>query len=233
MSSFFHSIGVLLGGEVLQGRALQQKHTSRPSEVENLIFFEYITNFHLNNYEPRPNALPRIPIYRPLYDTDLFHEDDEDLCRVKLLLHHPFRRETDLYMVDTHLFTIFKDAYHAYRLSNHNHPEDSYSAGLEPTVVDEFIDQAIPEDVLDQPWDPLVLFLPANETEDAIPGFRSFDRQFDLIGENIWILIISSLHIGKISKNNILKRLLTRLTFRLMQEIFLTGNNFRYLMPSS
>jgi ATP-dependent DNA helicase PIF1 len=73
------------------GLSAYKKYKHRLDEVEDITFLDFLLHFNHTNYKRRPRAKPRVISYFPRYKGDPCHPQYPDFCRIKLLLHHPWR----------------------------------------------------------------------------------------------------------------------------------------------
>jgi ATP-dependent DNA helicase PIF1 len=73
------------------GLSAYKKYKHRLDEVEDITFLDFLLHFNHTNYKRRPRAKPRVISYFPCYKGDPCHLQYPHFCRIKLLLHHPWR----------------------------------------------------------------------------------------------------------------------------------------------
>jgi ATP-dependent DNA helicase PIF1 len=111
-------------------RRYQDRLRDRPDlNLAGVTLFEWLRDWDWNKLTVRPRAPQRVINYFPRFSAQPASPQYDDYCRVRLMLHHPFERLTDLLSVDGHEYGSFPDAFEAcVRL--HDHPDDFYTDPL-------------------------------------------------------------------------------------------------------
>ena len=82
-------------------------------DLARVSLFEWLRDWNWMNWTVRPRAPPRVINYFPRYLASRTLPEHEDYCRVRLMLHHPFERVTDLLQVDGTEHGSYADAFNA------------------------------------------------------------------------------------------------------------------------
>jgi hypothetical protein len=104
------------------GMTSLDKYKSRLEHLETVTFLDFLLHYDFSGYradrfKKRPRAQPRVLNYFPLYKAQ---DHKDDLARVKMLLHHPFRQVKDLLLLGDQPFKCWSDAYAYCRASGCN-----------------------------------------------------------------------------------------------------------------
>ncbi|OXV07665.1 hypothetical protein Egran_04570 [Elaphomyces granulatus] len=181
---------LLAGEEELEaGLSPLEKYKQRNEELGDVTYFKFLSRFNIqsanNIYELRPGTPSRVLNYFPEYKRER-PEQEEDYCRVKMMLHHPFRDVEDLKLVGSvagQPWGTFKEAY-THCQSNHHHEDDHYDVPEppEPDAPPEDEPNA-PDDEIRQAWMEMAGHLPQRdgtrvEDPNAL-GERDLDRGYD------------------------------------------------------
>ena len=168
-----------------------QRYQARMTDQVNLdlaevSLFEWLQEWNWTTWVKRPRASLRVINYFPRYSSIPEQEQYKDYCRVRLMLHHPFKRVTDLLSYNGYNYRSYADAFTACR-QFHTHPDDFYT---DPTTEDQDMDSEDNESVCSEEADgPLATFeafarrrpgrddLTCSFTDDL--GSREFDRAYD------------------------------------------------------
>lgn len=88
---------------VRQGLSPLEKYKRRDEELGDVTYLKFLLRFNIqsasNIYELRLGTPSRVLVYFPEYKRER-PEQEEDYCRVKMMLHHPFRDVEDLKLGD-------------------------------------------------------------------------------------------------------------------------------------
>ena len=181
-------------GEVQEkGKSFLQKYQDRPTGLAYLTFFSFLRDYNFEKYQSRPIAPQRLINYFPRYSPS---KDLEDYSRVKMMMHHPFRRIETLLLkdLDPDGNPDIDDTYDSFTSAliscqnEHIHPElDGVDDGLSPLPdaidIDEFEGQQEAQDNNDLEWAALAGQRPGRDNtnlEDGNAlGHRDIDRLFD------------------------------------------------------
>lgn len=82
------------GNEQLSGKPILEKYKERRADYESATLFEFLSTFEhaaRSVHKPRSNARARAIVYQPQYSHLPTHQDYEQYCRLKIVLHHPWR----------------------------------------------------------------------------------------------------------------------------------------------
>jgi ATP-dependent DNA helicase PIF1 len=173
-------------GSVRGNQSLLEKYKSRPPgrELDSVTYFDYLAMYDWNRIPPVPRsrALSRILVYFPRYKRD--GSRHEDFCRVKMMLHHPFRDVSDVLVVDGMRHETYAGAYAACRQHHPNqHSHDYYQVTEAAVNDDEFEDGELPADEVYNSWEALAAVLPDADKagQDALEklGTRELDLARD------------------------------------------------------
>jgi ATP-dependent DNA helicase PIF1 len=168
-------------------RRYQDRLTDQVNQaLASVTLFDWLRAWNWPIWTVRPRAPLRVINYFPRYSSDPMSRAYEDYCRVRLMLHHPFERVTDLLSFGRCDYGSYTDAFRACtRL--HTHPDDFYT---DPVANDQDTDSEDDESVRDESDNgPLADFevfarrRPGNEdltcsfTDNL--GSRDLDRAYD------------------------------------------------------
>ena len=108
-------------------RRYQDRLTDQVNQVlASVTLFDWLRAWNWITWTVRPRAPPRVINYFPRYSSDPSSQDYNHYCRVRLMLHHPFQRFTDLLSFDGCDYGSYIDAFQACgRL--HVHLDDFYT----------------------------------------------------------------------------------------------------------
>jgi hypothetical protein len=109
----------------LQRYRARTTKSDRP-EVVTVSLYTWLRAWDWHAVCERPRAPLRVIHYFPRYPSNPDSDKYDDYCRVRLMLHHPFKHPTDLLTVDGHDYESYPDAFYACRRL-HTHPADSYT----------------------------------------------------------------------------------------------------------
>jgi len=173
-------------GEVkTAGKSIFEKYMDRPPDLSNLTLLDFLRNFDHRSYRKRPRAPPRVLQYFPRYKAERDSVQYEDYCRVKMMLHHPFRDIDDLLNHEDGKFSTWVDAYAVCRSTHGHHDPDGLPKEIQVPDDDEFEDDSCDGDADDDPdpegyWQELAAERPnrrADREEDPDRlGHRDIDR---------------------------------------------------------
>jgi ATP-dependent DNA helicase PIF1 len=160
--------------------------------LARVTLFEWLRTWDWIKWTVRPRAPPRLINYFPRYSSDPVSLEYNDYCRVKLMLHHPFRQPTDLLSFDGCDYGSYVDAFHAcWQL--HTHPDDFYT----DPVADDDTDsdnESVCTDYSDGPLADFEVFARRRPRDDLTCSFtddlgsRDLDRIYDWsshVGRNL------------------------------------------------
>jgi ATP-dependent DNA helicase PIF1 len=88
--------------------------------------FDWLRAWNWITWTIRPRAPLRVINYFPRYSSDPSSKEYDDYCRVRLMLHHPFERLTDVLSFDGSDYGSYTDAFRACRRL-HTHLDDFYT----------------------------------------------------------------------------------------------------------
>jgi ATP-dependent DNA helicase PIF1 len=128
-------------------RRYQDRLTDQVNQaLASVTLFDWLRAWNWPIWTVRPRAPLRVINYFPRYSSDPMSRAYEDYCRVRLMLHHPFERVTDLLSFDRCDYGSYTDAFRACtRL--HTHPDDFYT---DPVANDQDTDSEDDESVCDE-----------------------------------------------------------------------------------
>lgn len=120
----------LAQGDTISGETYLEKYCTRPLDQAHLTLLyvaRYCNSKRGGSFKPRPRAKPRIVKIFPAYFSSPDHPSFENFCRVKMMLHHPFKNPTltDLMRDPSGLvFDTWQDAYRYYQKRHSDHESD-------------------------------------------------------------------------------------------------------------
>ena len=167
-------------------RRYQDRLTDQVNQaLTGVTLFDWLRTWNWITWTVRPRAPPRVVNYFPRYSSDPSSQEYNDYCRVKLMLHHPFKCFTDLLSFEGCDYGSYIDAFQACgRL--HTHPDDFYT---DPVADDQDTDSEDNESVRDENDDePLADFevfarrRPCNDLTCSFTdelGSRDLDRVYN------------------------------------------------------
>ena len=168
-------------------RRYQDRLTDQVNQaLASVTLFDWLRAWNWPIWTVRPRAPLRVINYFPRYSSDPMSRAYEDYCRVRLMLHHPFERVTDLLSFDRCDYGSYTDAFRACtRL--HTHPDDFYS---DPVANDQDTDSEDDESVCDEsdngPLADFEVFARRRPGNDDLTcsftdnlGSRDLDRAYD------------------------------------------------------
>jgi ATP-dependent DNA helicase PIF1 len=167
-------------------RRYQDRLTDQVNQaLADVSLFDWLRAWNWKTWTIRPIAPLRVINYFPRYSSDPTSPEYDDYCRVRLMLHHPFERCTDLLSFDGHNYGSYTDAFRdCQRL--HTHPDDFYTDPVADDQDTESDDESVPESD-DEPLADFEVFArrrPPNDndltcsfTDDV--GSRELDRVYD------------------------------------------------------
>jgi hypothetical protein len=133
----------------------------------------------------RPRASPRVINYFPRYSSDPSSREYDDYCRVRLMLHYPFERYTDLLSFDGYDYGSYTDAFRACRRL-HTHPDDFYTDLVADNQdTDSEDNELVRNDSEDEPLADFKAFARRRPRNDLMCSFaddlgsRELDRIYD------------------------------------------------------
>ncbi|XP_073287600.1 uncharacterized protein [Primulina huaijiensis] len=174
------------GVEQRSGKHLLEKYETRDPEYENATLFQFLTNFEHTRgkvHKPRPRAKNRVIIYSPRYDASPGNVQYEDYCRLKIALHHPFRKYPTLPWNGNETWAAALDGCRSLCDTHpHDYVEDPSLLQQERDDEDEFVPEDIPLDIEQGPEllaGETAARNPAQQAEDPDNlGQRQVDRQY-------------------------------------------------------
>jgi ATP-dependent DNA helicase PIF1 len=168
-------------------RRYQDRLTDQVNQaLASVTLFDWLRAWNWPIWTVRPRAPLRVINYFPRYSSDPMSREYEDYCRVRLMLHHPFERVTDLLSFDRCDYGSYTDAFQACtRL--HTHPDDFYT---DPVANDQDTDSEDDESVCDEsdngPLADFEVFARRRPGNDDLTcsftdnlGSRDLDRAYD------------------------------------------------------
>jgi len=168
-------------------RRYQDRLTDQVNQaLASVTLFDWLRAWNWPIWTVRPRAPLRVINYFPRYSSDPMSRAYEDYCRVRLMLHHPFERVTDLLSFDRCDYGSYTDAFRACtRL--HTHPDDFYT---DPVANDQDTDSEDDESVCDEsdngPLADFEVFARRRPGNDDLTcsftdnlGSRDLDRAYD------------------------------------------------------
>jgi ATP-dependent DNA helicase PIF1 len=168
-------------------RRYQDRLTDQVNQaLASVTLFDWLRAWNWPIWTVRPRAPLRVINYFPRYSSDPMSREYEDYCRVRLMLHHPFERVTDLLSFDRCDYGSYTDAFRACtRL--HTHPDDFYT---DPVANDQDTDSEDDESVCDEsdngPLADFEVFARRRPGNDDLTcsftdnlGSRDLDRAYD------------------------------------------------------
>jgi hypothetical protein len=170
---------------VRQGLSPLEKYKRCDEELGDVTYLKFLLRFNIqsasNIYELRPGTPSRVLVYFPEYKRER-PEQEEDYCRVKMMLHHPFRDVEDLKLVGSiagQPWGTFKEAY-THCESNHHHEDDHYDVPGPPEPDAPPDDEPnAPDDEIRQAWMEMAGHLPQRDGT-RVEGPNA-------LGRGIWI----------------------------------------------
>uniref|UniRef100_A0A4E9ER58 ATP-dependent DNA helicase n=1 Tax=Gibberella zeae TaxID=5518 RepID=A0A4E9ER58_GIBZA len=167
------------GASVRASKNTYQKYLTRPDSLQDFSYFRFLTRVdftgNTNTWREFPSAADRILNYFPRYKSLLAgggHEDYENYCRVKLMLHHPHRSFDQLLEVEGEHFDTYLLAYqHCMDLHGGAHPRDYYD------TIPELPDEE--DEVPPEAWQDLASQLPQHDPDSEevdLLGNRDIDQ---------------------------------------------------------
>jgi ATP-dependent DNA helicase PIF1 len=152
--------------------------------LTQLTLFDWLRAWEWTTWTVRPRAPLRVINYFPRYSADPVSHEYDNYCRVRLMLHHPFERFTDLLSFDGSDYVSYIDAFRACR-QLHTHPDDFYT---DPVTDDPDTESDEDESACESDDEPLADFeafarrRPGNDlmcspTDDL--GSRDLDRVYN------------------------------------------------------
>jgi ATP-dependent DNA helicase PIF1 len=128
-------------------RRYQDRLTDQVNQaLASVTLFDWLRAWNWPIWTVRPRAPLRVINYFPRYSSDPMSREYEDYCRVRLMLHHPFERVTDLLSFDRCDYGSYTDAFRACT-GLHTHPDDFYT---DPVANDQDTDSEDDESVCDE-----------------------------------------------------------------------------------
>ncbi|EEQ31187.1 ATP-dependent DNA helicase PIF1 [Microsporum canis CBS 113480] len=119
--------------EIRRTRTPWEKYQSRPQEGEDITLLDYLRHYnHIGQWRRRPRAKARCINFYPRYSPDPLHDDYSKYCRVKMLLHHPYRREADLLVTEDGSEMTWVVAFSRCRATHGEHEFDTLEQTEEP-----------------------------------------------------------------------------------------------------
>lgn len=95
----------------------------RPPALADVSYISWIRRYnHYCHTLLRASTKDRVLQYGPVYKQA---DQPDDFSRVKLMLHHPFREESDLLIIDGRHFSSFAEAFD-FCTEHHSHGPDHY-----------------------------------------------------------------------------------------------------------
>ena len=168
-------------------RRYQDRLTDQVNQaLASVTLFDWLRAWNWPIWTVRPRAPLRVINYFPRYSSDPMSRAYEDYCRVRLMLHHPFERVTDLLSFERCDYGSYTDAFRACtRL--HTHPDDFYT---DPVANDQDTDSEDDESVCDEsdngPLADFEVFARRRPGNDDLTcsftdnlGSRDLDRAYD------------------------------------------------------
>jgi ATP-dependent DNA helicase PIF1 len=166
-------------------RRYQDRLTDQVNQaLASVSLFDWLRAWNWRTWTVRPRAPPRVINYFPRYSSDLSSQEYDNYCRVRLMLHHPFQRFTDLLSFDSCDYGSYIDAFRACKRL-HTHPDDFYT-DLEADGQDTDSDSdSVCNESSDEPLADFELFARRRPRDDLTCSFtddlgsRELDRAYD------------------------------------------------------
>ncbi|KAJ5894969.1 hypothetical protein N7495_006660 [Penicillium taxi] len=119
--------------DAITAKSKIKRYLSRPISLEDVSYLTWLRDYDWYKYRLRGvrGAKPRVLNYYPVY------REQEEVARVKLTLHHPFRK-----------FSSFSEAYSHCRVV-YTHPDDKYGKELDTSEDDALFEDI--DDPIDNP----------------------------------------------------------------------------------
>jgi helitron helicase-like protein/uncharacterized protein DUF6570/PIF1-like helicase len=169
-------------GRIRRGQSSREKYTLRPPYVEDVPYIRWLRAYNPKTHKPR-RAKDCVLIYGPVYKQT---KQAEDFARVKMMLHHPFRKTEDLLMrPNGTTFDSFTEAFEHCKRAHPPHETDNYDDDPVEDLPEElFEDIDIDEEEPVGSWEVLAAQRPGHDgatyIEDADTlGQRDIDREYD------------------------------------------------------
>jgi hypothetical protein len=167
-------------------RRYQDRLTDQANQaLANVTLFDWLRTWNWITWTVRPRAPLRVINYFPRYSSGPSSQEHDNYCRVRLMLHHPFERFTDLRSFDGCDYGSYTDAFYACRRL-HSHPDDFYTDVVANDQDTESEDESVRNGGDDEPLADFEAFArrrPYNDdltcsfTDDL--GSRDLDRAYD------------------------------------------------------
>jgi len=103
-----------------------EKYKRRPDGVEDVTFLDFLLHFNHSTYKRRPRARPRVISYFPRYKGDPSHPQYPEFCRIKLILHHPWREYEEVATYTDGFGAPDYVASYQACVDSHQHPPDYF-----------------------------------------------------------------------------------------------------------
>ena len=165
--------------------SLLHKYKHRDEEYEDATFFDFLRLRDYSTWKIRHRAKPRIINYWPRYSSDPASDEYEHYCRVKMMLHHPFRAIDNLLAgPEGQLFESFEMAY-SFCQQHHlgEHEEDFLEEVKSPDTTEDFESgPSVDEGLVQSGWELLAAGYPGHEhLREGPDGLadRDLDRAYD------------------------------------------------------
>jgi ATP-dependent DNA helicase PIF1 len=168
-------------------RRYQDRLTDQVNQaLASVTLFDWLRAWNWKTWTVRPRAPLRVINYFPRYSSDLSSQEYESYCRVRLMLHHPFKQLTDLLSFGGSHYGSYTDALRACR-QLHTHPDDFYTdREADSQDTDSEDSESVGNESSDEPLADFELFArrrPRNDdltcsfTDDL--GSRELDRAYN------------------------------------------------------
>ncbi|PGH14938.1 hypothetical protein GX50_09011, partial [[Emmonsia] crescens] len=172
--------------DIVRQESIIDKYRVRSPAVELVTLLDYARHYNWSTNRPRPRARPRVISYFPRYPSNREDIKYEDFCRVKMMLHHPFRVVDDLLLAFDEHFTTWTEAYdYCRRHHQGTHAPDTLDATEEETLEEEEFEaneQQVEADLIQEGWEVLAAGVPGHEHVEDEPtdlGLRNMDVEYD------------------------------------------------------
>ncbi|KAJ5563405.1 hypothetical protein N7535_008569 [Penicillium sp. DV-2018c] len=126
------------GRKALMGYIAKTPSTCFLDNIKDVSYFRWLQRYNHNTGRPR-RAQDIILSYWREYNPDTH---PEGYARVRLMLHHPFRAETDLFSFEWHTFASFASAFAYCRRVRRDHDNDHYGSEDVPDVPEDLYEDA-------------------------------------------------------------------------------------------
>lgn len=133
------------GADVAEERTILLKYKSRPrnAKLDRISYFRWATLYNHKDHTLRPRARPAVLSYFSKYT-----QGTKDFARVKMMLHYPFHKVSNVLNFDGNAYATYLEAYEACKAACEYNDFNYYAAKVVPTKdTDEFKDRINPPNV--------------------------------------------------------------------------------------